>query len=76
MKRSTTKSFVITLRLFTNSKNEKYLDLFIGLFNDMTKLNYTLDDFLLYLENIDTYNLKLNLSSTSNDFKKCYNSNN
>ena len=45
-------------------KNEKYLDLFIGLFNDMTKLNYTLDDFLLYLENIDTYNLKLNLSST------------
>lgn len=45
-------------------KNEKYLDLFISLFNDMTKLNYTLDDFLLYLENIDTYNLKLNLSST------------
>lgn len=45
-------------------KNEKYLDLFINLFKDMTRLDYTLDDFLLYLENIDTYNLKITLSST------------
>ena len=33
----------------------------------MTHLDYTLDDFLLYLENIDTYNLKLTLSSTGSN---------
>lgn len=48
-------------------KNEKYLDLFINLFNDMIDLDYTLDDFLIYLENINTYNLKLNLSSTGSN---------
>lgn len=48
-------------------KNEKYLDLFINLFKEMTHLDYTLDDFLLYLENIDTYNLKITLSSTGSN---------
>lgn len=45
-------------------KNEKYLDLFLNLFNEMSKIEYELDDFLLYLENIDTYNLKITLSSS------------
>lgn len=48
-------------------KNEKYLDLFISLFKEMTHLDFTLDDFLLYLENIDTYNLKITLSSTGSN---------
>jgi ATP-dependent helicase/nuclease subunit A len=34
------------------------------MFNEMSKLDYTLDDFLIYLENITTYDLKINLSST------------
>ena len=46
------------------TKNEKYLDLFLNLFNEMSKIEYELDDFLLYLENIDTYNLKITLSSS------------
>ena len=48
-------------------KNEMYLDLFINLFKEMTRLDYTLDDFLLYLEYIDTYNLKITLSSTGSN---------
>jgi ATP-dependent helicase/nuclease subunit A len=46
------------------TKDEKYLDLFLNMFNEMSKLDYTLDDFLIYLENITTYDLKINLSST------------
>ena len=48
-------------------KNEMYLDLFINLFKEMTRLDYTLDDFLLYLEYIETYNLKITLSSTGSN---------
>lgn len=46
------------------TKNEKYLDTFLQMFKSMSDLDYSLDDFILYLEYIDTYNLKINLSST------------
>ena len=46
------------------TKDEKYLDLFLSMFKEMSKLDYSLDDFLIYLENISTYELKINLTST------------
>lgn len=46
------------------TKNEKYLDTFLDMFKTMSSLDYTLDDFISYLEYIDTYDLKINLSSS------------
>ena len=46
------------------TKDEKYLDLFLEMFKEMSKLDYSLDDFLIYLDNISTYDLKINLTST------------
>lgn len=46
------------------TKNEKYLDTFLDMFKTMSSLDYALDDFILYLEYIDTYDLKINLSSS------------
>ncbi len=46
-------------------KNSKYLDVFIEMFKNMSSLDYSLDDFIIYLDNINSYGLKINLSSTS-----------
>ena len=45
------------------TKNEKYLDMFLNMFSEMSKLDYSLEDFIIYMENIDTYDLKITLSS-------------
>ncbi len=49
------------------NKNTKYLDTFIELFESLAHLDYTLDDLISYLEDIDNYDLKINLSSTGSD---------
>lgn len=45
-------------------KNEKYLDTFIQMFHEMSTLDYSIDDFIMYMEYIDEYKLKITLSST------------
>jgi hypothetical protein len=37
------------------------------MFESMSKLDYTLDDFIIYMEHIDNYNLKINLSSSGSE---------
>ena len=44
-------------------KNQVYLDFFLDTFKEMEKLDFDFDDFVSYLENLDEYGLKLNLSS-------------
>ena len=50
-------------------KNEKYLDMFLELFKSMAKLDYSLDDFISYLEQVDDYDLKITLSSEGSAVK-------
>lgn len=44
-------------------KNHRYLDFFVDTFHQMQNLDYSYDDFIEYLQNLDEFNLKLNLSS-------------
>ena len=52
------------IRIGDVAKYERYLDLFIENFKTMSKLGYNIDDFLLYLKNINEYNLKFTLTSS------------
>jgi len=45
-------------------KIEKYLNTFLNMFKSMSELDYTIDDFILFMECIDEYNLEITLSST------------
>jgi ATP-dependent helicase/nuclease subunit A len=47
--------------------NERYLDTFLGMFEQMSHLDYTLDDFILYLKYVNQYQLKITLSATGSD---------
>lgn len=51
------------IRIGNIEKNEKYLDTFLLMFQEMSKLDYTIDDFISYMEYIDKYELKITLSS-------------
>lgn len=51
-------------RIGNLDKNEKYLDTFMQMFDEMSKLDYSIDDFISYMEHINTYNLKITLAST------------
>lgn len=51
-------------RIGNLDKNEKYLDTFIQMFQEMSTLDYSIDDFIMYMEYIDEYKLKITLSST------------
>ena len=46
-------------------KNELYIDKIIGYFKDMSKLDYSIDEFISFLENIDEYDLSINVPSTN-----------
>lgn len=48
-------------------KNERYLDKFMEYFRQMSDIDYSIEDFITYLENIDEYNLKIELSSSGVD---------
>lgn len=48
-------------------KNTKYLDTFLELFKTMSSLDYSIDDFISYMELVNTYSLKINLSSSGSD---------
>lgn len=50
-------------------KNEQYLDTFISTFETMNDLGFTIADFITYLENIQDYELKINVSSTKTKLK-------
>lgn len=43
--------------------NEKYLDFFLEKFKAMSELDYSIDDFIIFMECVDEYKLKLKLSS-------------
>ncbi len=43
--------------------NHKYLDFFLEKFKTMSELDYSIDDFIIFMECVDEYNLKLKLSS-------------
>lgn len=49
-------------------KSEKYLETFLEMFKTMSKLDFTVEDFIDYMENIDKYSLEITLSSSSSDF--------
>jgi ATP-dependent nuclease subunit A len=51
------------IRIGNIERNEKYLDTFISMFKEMSKLDYTIDDFIMYMEYIHEYELKITLSS-------------
>ncbi len=53
------------VRIGNINKNEKYLDTFLEMFNEMSNLDYSIDDFITYLESVDDYNLKITLSSSN-----------
>ncbi len=53
------------IRIGDIEKNEAYLDKFLTYFKEMSKLDYSLDDFISYLDNIEEYELKIDLPSTS-----------
>lgn len=44
-------------------KQERYLDTFLENFKQMSNIDYTIDDFLSYLEYVDSYKLKITLST-------------
>ena len=48
-------------------KNERYLDKFMEHFKQMSELDYSIKDFITYLEYVDEYKLKIELSSTGVD---------
>ena len=48
-------------------KNERYLDKFMEYFKEMSDLDYSINDFIIYLENIEEYNLKIELPSSGLD---------
>ena len=50
------------------AKNEKYLNTFMEMFKTMSSLDYSIDDFILFMECVDEYNLKITLSSTGSPF--------
>ncbi len=45
-------------------KNHKYLDYFLSMFKSMSELNYSISDFISYMENLKEYRLDIKLSST------------
>lgn len=45
-------------------KNSLYLDTFTSYLKQMSDLDYSLDDFITYLSNVEDYGLKITLSST------------
>lgn len=49
------------------ANNEKYLNTFIGYFEAMCELDYTIDDFISFLANIHEYDLKLKLKLESSN---------
>ncbi len=49
------------------TRNEKYLDTFINLFNSLAHLDYNVEDLINYLELIDQYNLKITLPSSGSN---------
>ncbi len=55
------------VRIGNVEKNEKYLDTFLTMFEEMSKLDYSLDDFILYMEDINAYELKITLASTGSN---------
>ena len=57
--------YVKLIRIGDIEKNEAYLDKFLSYFKDMSKLDYSLNDFISYLDNIEEYELKIDLPSTS-----------
>lgn len=50
-------------RIGNVEKNSLYLDYFISIFKQMSEIDYLLDDFIEYLNNIDEFGLNLTLSS-------------
>ncbi len=46
-------------------KVEKYLDTFLTMFKSMSSLDYTIDDFIIYMQHVNEYELKITLSSSS-----------
>lgn len=55
------------IRIGDVEKNNRYLDLFIDMFNEMSKLDYTTDDFIVFLDNISDYGLEITLSSKTSE---------
>ncbi len=46
-------------------KNESYLDSIINMFLNMSKLDYNIEEFISYIENVENYDLKITLSSVA-----------
>lgn len=44
-------------------RNEKYLDMFLEQFTAMSKLDYSIDDFISFLESVNEYGMRIVLSS-------------
>jgi ATP-dependent helicase/nuclease subunit A len=57
--------YVKLIKIGNVEKNELYLDKFLSYFKDMSLLDYSLSDFITYLDNLDKYDLKIELPSTS-----------
>ncbi len=57
--------YVNLIKIGNVEKNELYLDKFLSYFKDMSLLDYSLSDFISYLDNLDEYDLKIELPSTS-----------
>lgn len=55
------------IKLGNVRKNEIYINTFLELFKTMSKLDYSLDDFIMYMSYINDYNMKLTLPSQSQD---------
>lgn len=47
------------------SKVEKYLDTFLAMFKSMSSLDYSIEDFIIYMQHVNEYELKITLSSSS-----------
>ena len=55
------------IKLGNVNKNELYIDTFLNLFNSMSRLDYSLDDFIVYMSNIDKYQMSITLQSKTTD---------
>ena len=55
------------IRIGDVKKNELYLDMFLDYFAQMASLDYSLDEFISYLEHLNDNNLKIVLSSQGSD---------
>lgn len=55
--------FSLFSRIGNIEENTAYLDSFINSFNQMSGLDFSFDDFITYLDNINDYDLKFTLSS-------------